>query len=389
MTTAPALNVPRRHRAPLAAFVLVVSTWLSACELTNQATTAEPLIEAIEGTRPQLTTRADSSAPPPGSTQPLSSPTPAPTQVAFASPSSAVTAPSSSSGGTIGPTAPSNTTATPTSTARPGETRTPLPTANLTLPPTPTSTARPGETRTPLPTANLTLPPTLTPPGGNPNPAQPSATPSDTPTATTNPSDCHPATQKTLPNAGWAISRVCIYDAGDSTWEVYGELTNNTGGDQADVDVEVNLYGSAGSTPATDYSLLDVLTLPNGAIAPFIIPTDIITGGAPLEYAFSVSATLTTDSPRQDLQASGLTSRSGSDVVFTGQVTNPGSDLTDRAELLVTFYGKDGNVIATGYGTVLALDLAGGQTTPFVLYAVGQPDLIDLSHKPAILVLGY
>lgn len=263
---------------------------------------------------------------------------------------------------------------------------------------TPAPTARPGATRTPDPTATLTLPPSLTPPGGNPNNGQSSPTPSRTPTATatatTSPSDCQPATQKAPPTAGWTISHICIYQGASGEWDVYGELTNNTGSDQTGVDldtgvdVEVNFYDSSGAPLATNSSWLYVLTLPNGATAPFAIP--MYSTSAPLGYDVSVSSTPASVSPRRDLQVvDGQAARSGLDVILTGQVTNPGADLTDYAEIIVTFYGQDGVVIAIGYETILAQDLAGGQTAPFEIYAEGQPDLIDLNRPPVILALGY
>ena len=374
MTTEPLFDLLRLRRSLCAAVVLVAAAWLGSCQPAGPTSTGEPMIEVIEGTRPATTHRAAPSATLPGSSAQPASPTPAPTQVAFASPRLATTVPPLSGASTLQPSAPANATATPTP-------------ATL-----------PGATPTPRPTANLTLPPSLTPPGGNPNNSQssptPSRTPTPTPTATTASSACQPATQKAPPNAGWTINRVCIYQWASGEWEVYGELTNNTGSDQigvdldTGVDVEVNFYDSSGAPLATNSSWLYVLTLPNGATAPFAVP--IYSASAPAQVDFSVSSTPATVSPRRDLQVvDGQAARNGPDVILTGQLTNPGADLADFAEIIVTFYGQNGAVIAVGYETIRALDLASGQTAPFQIYAEGQPDLIDLNRPPLILALGY
>ena len=350
--------------------MLTVVPMLSACASTQSTGTTEPLVEVVEGTRPRVTLSALSATPPTRlSLSPTSTPIPtlSSTRTAFVSPTPAAPTPS----GTIGQ-------ATQPSTTPPNATATPTPTRAS------------AATRTPIPTANLTLPPTLTPRSTTftqaPATPQSSATPTPTPTATaTVTSVCYPATQRTPASTAWSMSRVCMREFGMGNWEVYGELTNNTGGDKIVEDLVVTFFNAQSTPTVSDSLALLIDEWPNGAKAPFV--GFVSSNTPPAQYSFDIADSPADQPIRRDLVI--LNKQmipSGSHIIVTGQIQNPGADLAVYAEIVATFYDQNGAVVAYGYATIEADNIRSQQTAAFEITAAGIESAI---RSFELLALGY
>lgn len=366
MINKPAHASRRLAPALWMALLIVIAALIAACAPAQPAATDEPLIEAVEGAHPVVTlsTPVVRQTPPPGGVTGVS------TQVALGSPLPVVS-PSIPAAGS-----------TPIPTASPGSTRTPIPTARLpqstlaTPTPSATSAGQPGATPSRTPTVTTTIAATATP----------TATSTPTPTPTVIASACHAATQRPLGSTNWSIDHVCLYDLGNNQWQVFGDLTNNTGSDQMAMYIDVSFFDASGSEVATDYIPIDVQVLPTGRSTPFW--DQFYTTTAPSQYGLNVTSNVADVVPRTDLVVSDIQLKTiNGVVVVSGQITVPGSPITDYAEVVIAFYDRSGAVVAYGYARVFQSEFDAAQTAKFEGTVEGQMAQNDHSGTP--FVLGY
>ena len=354
-----------------------LTTIMTACALATPTLDARPFIEAIEGTSvafatftPTLIRTISTGAAPATVASPVATNLiivgPAVTSIGINPPSATV------------PISRRLTTSTPDPTAPPGAARTPLPTAN------PSTSLRTG--LTPLPTLTPRAP-TATTSLGRPS-LTASPTPSHTPTATAV-SVCRSAAQRPPADVGWIVENMCLYlSSADTSWIVFGELTNNTGGDLSFVGVEVTFFSGNGVAIAQDFNWIDAETMPDGATLPFAVLIDSI--DAPAQIGFEMSGDVAGRRPRQDLGWDWLERVSGSNTVFlSGQVTNAGPALDEYAEVIATFTDQNGAVVAVGHETIDAAELEPFETASFRVVAVAPQELIGLIFDYAVVIYGY
>jgi len=190
--------------------------------------------------------------------------------------------------------------------------------------------------------------------------------------------------------AGWRIGNVCIFMEEENFWWVLGEVTNETGSSQEEIEVQVTFFAADGSSVASDFDYVLVDAMPAGAT----LPVDIVVESAvpPAEYEFDINSTASETTVRDDLQVINTQlTYVGDDLLVIGQAHNPGPDLADYAELITTLYNKQGAVIAVGYEFLNAEELRASEWAPFEILTEGlhylRPDYVPADH--VVIALGF
>jgi hypothetical protein len=106
----------------------------------------------------------------------------------------------------------------------------------------------------------------------------------------------------------------------------------------------------------------------------------------PAEYSFVITSDEANIQARQDLTWTGQLTVTETETVVSGEIHNPGADLSDAAELVVTFYDPNGAVVAVGSDAIFGGDLPSGQSAPFNIAADGA---ITAIATFTVLVMGY
>lgn len=190
---------------------------------------------------------------------------------------------------------------------------------------------------------------------------------------------CTPVTALQQPaQSGWTVGKICLHRNESDLWIVYGELTNDTNVNYTDVEVEVELFSAAGSPLAQSANYVPAFTMPDGATFPFFVDfyDPIESQEMPASLVFSVFPGGTSDDTvRTDLQLRNLqlNLEEGS---FTGEVRNPGTELSDSAEIIAAFY-DEGFVIAVGYGVAFYDEFDQSGLASFAADIEGVFDAID------------
>ncbi|HLF27226.1 MAG TPA: FxLYD domain-containing protein [Anaerolineae bacterium] len=168
-----------------------------------------------------------------------------------------------------------------------------------------------------------------------------------------------------------------------------GEVKNNTGSAQIDVDISLVLYDSNGTTLANDRLIVPTQVMPNGVTLPFMFwALDV--PSTPARYSFSVNPNSEPPEliPRTDFPVSNLQRHlnDAGELVLTGQVTNNGTAAPVYAEIFVAFYNQDGKVVAMVSAFLDDTFMGPSQTVSFELIAEGR---ISEVFSETATVLGY
>ena len=183
---------------------------------------------------------------------------------------------------------------------------------------------------------------------------------------------------------------MCIFMEEENFWRVFGEVTNETGGSQEEIKVEVTFFTADGSSVASDFDYVLVDVMPAGAT----LPVDIVVESAvpPAEYEFDINSTASEITVRDDLQVINTQlTYAGDDLLVIGQAHNPGPDLAEYAELIATLYNEQGAVVAVGYGFLDAEELEASGSARFEILTEGLHYLRPV-YVPAdyvVVVLGF
>ncbi|HEY4689872.1 MAG TPA: hypothetical protein VIK33_11200 [Anaerolineae bacterium] len=322
---------------------------MSSC-VAPATTPTGPVIQVVEGTAPPISTRLSKVNPiaptaTPQGANGLVTPTP-------------IVTPST---GAQSPTTPASAT-TPTSG---GSTNT-------------TETLAPA-TRTPLPTANLTLPPQ-----SQPNPSIPSDTPTATPTAT--------PTGVPTPSVtdGWRLLNYNIVENSFGDIHLLGILENATGNTYYAPNLAVTFKDASGQTVAEGFGVPDLAFMPPALRAPFhVIATYIdidITEYQTLELAVDPGDPIS-DPVRADLAVSNVQLTSQTDpgtnatyYVVTGNISNLGETPYDSVQISVALLDGSGKTSGIGLAYpepdgsfTLEIDDFFGTPVSYHIAAIGVP----------------
>jgi len=253
-----------------------------------------------------------------------------------------------------------------------------------TLTPTAMANQMAGVTNQPV----ISAPPAAAQPSSNP-PIAPTSTATPTPSSSANPTatppssaptPISPAPLPTLPPApdpteipksevpGWSFAGIrSSIDQGNAT--VLGELINNTGAPQTEVQVSAILYDQydrviIDGIDTLDYVPVDIV--PVGARIPFelvvesdqsIYRIDLVSLSAPADSA-----------PRQDFQFASVSQRIDQAGLYCigGIVKNLGSPLAEQLIVLATTYDSHGQVVSFGeHAEGSPGRVSADQTSPF------------------------
>lgn len=184
---------------------------------------------------------------------------------------------------------------------------------------------------------------------------------------------------------GWRVANVCVFLEEETLWRVFGELTNETGSSQEEVQVMVTFFAADDSSLAGDSGYVPVNVIPVGATVPFDIVVESPT--VPAEYGFDSSSTPSVATLRDNLQVSNAQlTVAGDEALITGQVYNPGPDLVDYVELIATLYDEQGAVVAMGYELLSPEELGTSESATFEILADG---LCPLVTDYVVIAVGF
>jgi hypothetical protein len=231
-----------------------------------------------------------------------------------------------------------------------------------------TPTALLGSTFTPSLTPSPTVEPTTTP-----TPVAPTPDPTSTPTPTGTP----------LPQ-GWYVQNETATWTGANDVYVIGEVLNNTGGNQEDVDLVITFFDGTGQQIGEAIASPVIDVLPQGVIAPFEVAERLTMGFT--RYEVEVEAKPTVRQPRQDLDLISHSGTPGNPYRIAGEIGNPGQALDEYVQVIATLYGDGGNVVGLGYDFISPDDLGVGQMARFEV--VVDDALPGIAHY-TLLVLGF
>jgi hypothetical protein len=165
----------------------------------------------------------------------------------------------------------------------------------------------------------------------------------------------------------------------DGSWTALGELTNNTGINYIDVEVEVFLYNTAGSQIASESNLIDPITMPGGATFPFLVDA-LQSSELPAKVSFAANPYDTSEEiVRTDLELRNLQLSFDEVLIFTGEVRNSGPVLNDSAEVMATFYNGQGLVVGMAYAGMFPEDFDESNPVSFNTDVDGVIEEISLS----------
>jgi hypothetical protein len=207
----------------------------------------------------------------------------------------------------------------------------------------------------------------------------PTQAPSETPTAT-------PTEIALAP--GWYVENTTTFTDGGGDVHVIGEVLNNTGDNQENVDLVVSFFDDRGQQVGEVVASAVIEVLPQGVTIPF---EAVLTRStmAHAGYAIEVTGDATGSRPRMDLVIASDTSMGGNPYRIAGEVGNPGAALREYdpyVQIIATLYQADGTVAGLGFDFIAGEDLGPGQVTTFEV-AVDDPRGEVVRY--ALVVLGY
>ena len=247
---------------------------------------------------------------------------------------------------------------------------------------TPTSTVTP----TPVPTGTLSPSPSPSPslspaytPSPSPTPVVPTQAPTETPTAT--------PTEITLA-PGWYVQNHTDFTGGGGDVHVIGEVLNNTGDNQENVELVVSFYDGTGQKVGEVIAPPVIEVLPQGVTVPFeAVLTRPSIGHT--SYDIAASGYATSLEPRRDLEVLTHSSSGGDPYRIVGEIGNRGAALRDvdpYVQIIVTLYQSDGTVAGLGFDFIAGEDLGPGQMTTF---EVAIDDPLPGVVRYALVTLGF
>lgn len=197
---------------------------------------------------------------------------------------------------------------------------------------------------------------------------------------------CGAGVPVTVTPSSWKISKVCLTNPDqDNEWEIYGELTNNTGIDQGYVYVSITFLDSSNTDIGYGDGEVRLSLVPAGATMPF--SGYIVSDNPPASYTLNIEPDALLETPVTDLSLSNLTFTAG-DTLLQGEVCG-NSEALDNAEVSATFYSRNGLfVVATGFDNPIDIPKCSDGSTPFRLIIEGLADIIDQSHYK-LVAYGY
>jgi hypothetical protein len=167
---------------------------------------------------------------------------------------------------------------------------------------------------------------------------------------------------------GWAFAGVrATIDEGNAI--VFGELINNTGAPQTEVQVSGILYDRYDRIIIDGVDTLDyvpVEVVPVGARIPFEL---VVESDQPIYRIDLVGISAPADSsPRQDFQFSGVSQRVDPSGLYCieGRIKNLGSPLQEHLIVLATTYDSQGQVVSFGeHAEGSPSNVSADQASPF------------------------
>ena len=241
---------------------------------------------------------------------------------------------------------------------------------------TPTSTTTLATAPTDTLTPSLSPSPTITPsPAPTPTPVAPTLAPTDTPTAT-------PTEVALAP--GWYVQNDTTFADSGGTVHVVGEVLNNTGDNQENVDLVVSFFDGTGRQVGEEIASPVVEVLPQGVTVPFEVAADLRM--AYTNYEIVASGDSTSSQPRQDLEIISHSGIPGDPYRVVGEIGNRGLTLSSYAQIIATLYDGSGKVAGLGYDFISADSLGSGQMATF---EVAIEDPLPGVVRYALVVLGF
>lgn len=159
-----------------------------------------------------------------------------------------------------------------------------------------------------------------------------------------------------------ALEGVNTYIDEDQMLQILGDIENN-GDENQTVVVGAVLYDQAGRILDQVSGLTAVEVVPADGISPFEIFAARPAGYA--DFSVIIEGIPTDREPRTDLEILQPQDQVGARFVVTGQIHNPGSALTEYAQVLVTLYDAQDRVIAMGMELIQPEKLGAGAKTQF------------------------
>jgi hypothetical protein len=160
------------------------------------------------------------------------------------------------------------------------------------------------------------------------------------------------------------------YLSSHDTYEIYGEVRNNTNLPSGEITVSVQLLDASNRlvpVSTSETSALRTVT-PPGETSPFdlIFPNGKQLKSRVAAYELTAAGQPTENQPVQGLRISGekvATAQGG--YTLTGRLTNTGQATVKAPAVVATFYDGDGKVVRVGWGVFSSDAFAPGQGDDF------------------------